>query len=94
MPRLKPSDQEAANSIVRACISGNMERHHLDEEQLAVKVGVTKRTIQNKRKQPETLTLQELQRMAKALKFTPFQAASVLLGRELTAKEIREFILM
>ena len=79
---------------MRACISAGMERQAIDDEKLAVKVGVTKKTIQNKRHRPETLTLQELQKMAKILKFTPFQAASVLLGRELTAKEIREFILM
>ena len=94
MPKLKPSDQEESNRVVRACISAGMERQAIDDEKLAVKVGVTKKTIQNKRHRPEPLTLQELQKMAKILKFTPFQAASVLLGRELTAKEIREFILM
>lgn len=94
MPKLKPSDQESANCIVRACISGNMERHRLTDEQLAVKVGVTKKTIQNKRHRPETFTLQELQKMAKALKFTPVQAASIALGRDLTSKELKEFILM
>lgn len=94
MPKVKPSDQEESNRVVRACISAGMERQAIDDEKLAVKVGVTKKTIQNKRHRPETLTLQELQKMAKVLKFTPFQAASVLLGRELTAKEIREFILM
>ena len=94
MPRLRPSDQEESNRVVRACISAGMERQAIDDDQLASKLGVTKKTIQNKRHKPETLTLQELQKMAKALKFTPFQAASVLLGRELTTKEIREFILM
>lgn len=94
MPKLKPSNQEEANCIVRACISGNMERHRLTDEQLAVKVGVTKKTIQNKRHRPETFTLQELQKMAKALKFTPVQAASIALGRDLTSKELKEFILM
>lgn len=94
MPKLKSSDQEESNRVVRACISAGMERQAIDDEKLAVKVGVTKKTIQNKRHRPETLTLHELQKMAKVLKFTPFQAASVLLGRELTAKEIREFILM
>ena len=67
MPKLKPSMQEERNRIVRACIAGNKERLAIDDAALAVKVGVTKKTI---------------------------QAASVLLGRELTSKEIKEFILM
>ena len=49
MPKLKPSDQEESNRVVRACISAGMERQAIDEEKLAVKVGVTKKTIQNKR---------------------------------------------
>ena len=35
--------------------------------------------------------LDEMQKIATVLKFTPLQAASVLLGRELTSKEIKEF---
>ena len=38
--------------------------------------------------------LDEMQKIATVLKFTPLQAASVLLGRELTSKEIKEFILL
>ena len=81
MPKLKPSMQEERNRIVRACIAGNKERMAIDDAALAIKVGVTKKTIQNKYHRPE-------------LKFTPIQAASVLLGRELTSKEIKEFILL
>lgn len=94
MPKLKPTAQEEANCIVRACITGNMERHRFDDEQLAHRVGVAKKTIQNKKNRPETLTLKELQIIAKTLKFTPIQAASVVLGRDLTSREIKEFIMM
>ena len=91
MPKLKPNIQEERNRIVRACIAGNKER--LDAV-LAIKVGVTKKTIQNKYHRPETYSLDEIQKIATVLKFTPIQAASVLLGRELTSKEIKEFILL
>ena len=94
MPKLKPSMQEERNRIVRACIAGNKERLAIDDAALAVKVGVTKKTIQNKYHRPETYSLDEMQKVATVLKFTPIQAASVLLGRELTSKEIKEFILM
>lgn len=94
MPRLKPTPHEEANCIVRACISGNMERQRFNEDHLAMKLGVTKRTVQNKRNNPGTFTLDELQSMAKMLKFTPIQAASIVLGRDLTKKELRDFIMM
>ena len=94
MPKLKPSMQEERNRIVRACIAGNKERLAIDDAALAVKVGVTKKTIQNKFHRPETYSLDEMQKIATVLKFTPIQAASVLLGRELTSKEIKEFILL
>ena len=93
MPKLKPNIQEERNRIVRACIAGNKERLAIDAV-LAIKVGVTKKTIQNKYHRPETYSLDEIQKIATVLKFTPIQAASVLLGRELTSKEIKEFILL
>ena len=92
--QLKPSMQEERNRIVRACIAGNKERLAIDDAALAIKVGETKKTIQNKYHRPETYSLDEMQKIATALKFTPLQAASVLLGRELTSKEIKEFILL
>ena len=94
MPKLKPNIQEERNRIVRACIAGNKERLAIDDAALAIKVGVTKKTIQNKYHRPETYSLDEMQKIATVLKFTPIQAASVLLGRELTTKEIKEFILL
>ena len=94
MPKLKPSEQEAANRVVKACISASMERQDLDNNDLAASLGLDVITVRRRRNKPEEFKLGELQKMAKKLKLTPFQAASMLLGRELTAKEIREFILM
>lgn len=94
MPKLKPNEQEERNRIVRAAISSNMELYSVPEDEVAIKAGFTKRTLQNKRARPETFTLEELQRIGKALKFTPVQAASIVLGRVMTSKEVKEFVLM
>lgn len=94
MPRLQPSQTEESRRTVRACMSSNMDLYNVSEDLLAAKMGVTKRTVQNRRDRPENYTLEELWAVAKTLKWTPVQAASVVLGRPLTSKEIKEFILM
>ena len=94
MPKLKPSPMEEANRVVRACVSSNMALYDVSEDLLAVKMGVTKKTVQNRRDRPENYTLEELRAVAKTLRWTPVQAASIVLGRPLTSKEIKEFILM
>ena len=88
MPKLKPNPTEEASRVVRSCISSNME------ELRAAKMGRTARTIQTRRERPENVTLGELWAAAKVLKLTPIQAASIVLGRTLTNKEIKEFIVM
>ena len=94
MPKVKPNPTEEASRIVRACISGNMELYNVSEEQMAVKMGVTKRTVQNRREEPRNYTLEELWALSRTLKWTPIQAASIVLGRPLTSGEVKEFILM
>ena len=94
MPKLKPNPTEEASRVVRSCITGNMELHAISEDLLAVKMGVTKRTVQNRHDRPENYTLQELWAVSKTLKLTPIQAASIVLGRSLTSKEVKEFIMM
>lgn len=79
----KCQKQEFANvkkkkRLVRAYISKNMELQGVDEENVALKIRVTKRTFQNKRKRPETFTLDELWDLCEALKFTDDEKAAVL----------------
>lgn len=94
MPKLKPNPTEESSRVVRACIAGNMELYAVNEELLAAKMGRTVKTVQNRREKPENYTLGELWAAAKVLKLTPIQAASIVLGRPLTSKEIKEFIIM
>lgn len=93
MPKLKPSEQEERNRIVRACIAGNQERQGVDDSSLAKSLGVVPDTVRNKKKRPGTFTLSELQTVSRVLKFSPIQAASIVLGRDLTRTEIKDFIL-
>ncbi len=94
MPRLKPSEREERKRIVRAVISGNKERYGVDDVALAAQSGVTDRTLRSRRDDPGMYRLEELWALARELRFTPTQAVSIVLGRDLTAKEIKDFILM
>ena len=94
MPKLKPSPQEDRNRIVRACIAGNQERYAITDEFLAEHLGISISTFRKKKTHPETFDLIDIQMLSKYLKFTPVQAASITLGRDITAKEVKDFILM
>jgi hypothetical protein len=72
----------------------NMDLYGLNESIMAIKMRVTPRTVQNKRAKPETFTLGELWAVSNSLKLTLVQAVSIALGRPLTNKEVKEFILL
>lgn len=95
MPKLKPSEKEERNRITRSVIKGNQERYGVGDAAMAKCLGLHILTLRDKvNSEPERLRLDELQAMARLLKFTPVQAASLVLGRDLTAREIKDFILM
>lgn len=56
-------------------------------------ISVSEGTIRNRMNNPSDFTVRELVCAAKALKFTPFQAASIILGREITVKEVFDGVL-
>lgn len=94
MPKLKPSPLEETYRILRAHIAGNQERYAITDEFLASRLGISVSTFKKRKTHPGTFTLNELHLIAKHLKFTPVQAASIALGRDITAKEVKDFILM
>ena len=95
MPKLKPSEKEERDRITRSVIRCNQERYGIMDEHVAKSLGLHINTYREKlNNEPERIRLDELQIMAKKLKFTPIQAASIVLGRDLTAKEMKDFILM
>ena len=93
MPKLKPSPQEERNRIVRACIASGQERQAITDEFLAEHLGIGISTFRKRKSHPELFTLGELQILSNYLKFTPIQAASIVLGRDITSKEVKEFIM-
>lgn len=94
MPRLKVSDREERNRVIRAILAGNRERYGVDIDTLATYMGVSNRTVYTRLELPETMLIKEVQGANQVLRFTPIQAASIVLGRNLTAKEIKDFILL
>lgn len=80
--------------ITRACIIANQERYGYFDEQLAKLLCISIQTFRKRKKDPDYFTLVELQSLVRTLKFTPIQAASLVLGCDITAKETKDFILM
>lgn len=95
MPKLKVSEREERSRIIRSVLVGNQARYGVDDHQLAKSMGVVVETYRSKKNnRPEEFSLEDMQILARMLNFTPVQAASIVLGRDLTAKELKDFILM
>ena len=78
MPKLQPSETELQNRRSRAAIAHNMEQYAVTDADLAKRFGCTVRTIQNKRRKPETFTVPELRILVKLLKMTDEQVAELI----------------
>lgn len=78
MPKLKESEEEQKNRLTRAYIAKNMELYSLNDEQIAIKLRCTKRTFQNKKRRPETFTLQELRKLCVVIKLSNEEKAEIL----------------
>lgn len=95
MPPLKTDPKEEKRRIARQHIRSSMERYGVKEDYLAVKACMATRTFRGKLKnEPEDFTLGQLWAMSQTLKLTPIQAASIVLGRDITSKEVKEFLMM
>ena len=68
MPKLRPSEEQQLNAIVRGYILKGEQTAMLSDEQIATKLHFTKRTYQNKKKRPETFTFGEFRKLCKVLK--------------------------
>lgn len=94
MPKLKPSPQEDRNRLIRAIIVGNQERYAISDESVAKYLNMSLTTFRKKKARPVNFDLMDIHALSRYLKFTPVQAASIALGRDITAKEVKDFILM
>lgn len=94
MPKLKPSPEEDRNRIIRAIIVGSQERYAISDESIAKYLHISLATFKKKKARPVNFDLMDIHALARYLKFTPVQAASIALGRNITAKEVKDFILL
>lgn len=78
MPRVKISEIEEKNRVVKSIIAKNMELHGMTDEDVAAKLHCTKRTFQNKKKRPETFVLSELRKLSITLKFSDEEKAMLI----------------
>ena len=75
MPKLKESEDQKKDNLVRAYIAKNQALYGLSDEEVAVKIRCTRRTYQNKKRKPATFTLGELRRLADAIKLNSEERA-------------------
>lgn len=78
MPRLKESEEQQKDKLIRAYIAKNMELYSLSDELVAIKLRCTKRTFQNKKKRPETFTLGELRKLCTVMKLKDEEKVLIL----------------
>lgn len=68
MPKLKPSEEELKIRMLRGIIKKYLEVEKMTEEQLAAKMHIAKRTLQNKRRNPESFTYYQIRLILKILR--------------------------
>lgn len=78
LPKLKPSDLEIQNSNTRAIIIYCQERTRVTDDELAKKMGCSKRTVQRKKQFPDQFKMSDLRVLVKVLKMTTEQKAELL----------------
>jgi hypothetical protein len=78
MPKITPYDNQNMDGLTRATISHGIEKAFTNEDKLAVKMRCTKKTVQNKRRRPEILTLKDIRVLVKELKFSEREVIELL----------------
>lgn len=81
MPRTLPTKNEERRRAVRAIISSGLDMMNSDEDKLAAAMGCKRRTLQNRRKSPDTLSLGEFWRICDYLQVPDRIAVYLLLGK-------------
>lgn len=88
MPKTKPFEQDLKARAARGVIRHALETSKLDEEEVAVRMHIVKRTLQNKIKRPETFRLDELWKLAEVLRLPPEDVAEILIGKRVSKVDI------
>ena len=78
MPKQKRSELEEENCRTRAVIAYGMEREKVTELDIAKRICRVERTVFNKKRHPETLTLLEIRVLVKLLKLNDQQIVELI----------------
>lgn len=78
MPRIKPSESQMKDRMSAAIIKKHMILNQKTDNDIAIQVGFTKRTFQNKCKKPETFTLGELRKICSILRIPAEEKEQIL----------------
>jgi len=70
MPKVRQTDSQAKDDLVRGYLAKAQEIQHMSDEQVASKIHCNRTTYQRKKKRPATFTLGELRRLCEVLKIT------------------------
>ncbi len=70
MPKLKESENQAKDNLIRAYIAKNKVLNNMSDEQIILKLHLSRSAYYHKRKKPSTFTLGELRRLKQALKLS------------------------
>ena len=81
MPRLKPSATELHNRQTQAVFDYAVQKERLDYDVIAKNCGCTSRTIQKKKKNPESMTLKEIRIFARLGKLTDAQLVEFIAAK-------------
>ncbi len=87
MAKLPPNEAMQRAKLVRSIICANQERYDITDKQLAKLLNVRPETVGRKKNRPGGFDLNEIQVIASVLHFSPMQAASLVLGREVKINE-------
>lgn len=78
MPKLKPSDLEIQDRNTKSVILYCQERKGITDDDIAKRLGCSKRTVQRKKQYPHLLTIVDLRVLAKVLDMTTEQKAELI----------------
>lgn len=67
MPKLKPSEDEVKSRTLEGIIAKYINIRKMSEADLALYLRINKRTLQNKRRNPDTFTYPEVRRAFRVL---------------------------
>lgn len=87
------SKTEKRISVARGVIAGAMARMGYEDEDMEKILSVSRNTWKKYKKDPGAMSAKHMWTIADILKITPPQAASMTLGRDLTADDFRQYVL-